>query len=86
MRALWSGRQNCSQNFSRRVRTCLRKLDVSRAFLIHNSGVATLKVRKVAFNALNKGSGALGLVKSSCRPLWGPPLENSMIFVLYQQV
>ena len=36
-------------------------------------GVATLKVRKGAFDALNKGSGALGKVKKSCRPLEGAP-------------
>ena len=40
-------------------------------------GVATLKVRKGAFNALNKGSGALGNeVKLS--PRRGRPVKNSM--------
>ena len=40
--------------------------------------VATLKIRKSASDALNKGSGALGKVKESCRPLGGAPPKNSM--------
>ena len=36
-------------------------------------GVGTLKVSRGAFDALNKRSGALGTVKSSCRPLGGAP-------------
>ena len=44
-------------------------------------GVATLKVRRVAFDALNTGFGALGKeVKLS--PPRGRPLKNSMICVL----
>ena len=36
-------------------------------------GVATLKVRKGTFDALNKGSGALGKVRWSRRPVGGAP-------------
>ena len=41
-------------------------------------GVATLKVRKGAFEALNEGSGAFGTAKLS--PPRGRPLKNSMSF------
>ena len=50
------------------------------------TGVATLQVRKGAFDALNKGSGALGSVKLSCRPLGGAPLKNSMFSRFSPQV
>ena len=43
-------------------------------------GVATLKIRKGAFDAFNKGSGVLGKVKLS--PHRGRPLKNSMKFMV----
>ena len=46
------------------------------------TGVATLKVRKGAFDAFNEGSGAFGKVKLS--PPRGRPLKNFMAQVAVQ--
>ena len=52
-------------------------------------GVATLKVRKDAVDALNKGSGVLGEVKRVVAPSKAPPeelyeklIENQLTFIL----
>ena len=51
------------QTFRLKFTSCLKFRFSSGAWRGAPDGVATLKVRKGAFNALNKGSGALGKVK-----------------------
>ena len=52
-----------------------RPLESSGAWQGATDGVATLKVRKSAFDALNKGSGALGKRSKVVAPSGAPPQD-----------